>query len=86
MVIRFLVGKQLTGMRLGILGMGRIGRAVADRARAFGMKIHYYNRSKLEKNLDDGNDQNAIYISKYLHIYLQIFLQIFTHIFTNIYL
>ncbi|RZO49379.1 MAG: D-glycerate dehydrogenase [Candidatus Pelagibacterales bacterium] len=48
----FLVGKQLTSSRLGILGMGRIGRAVADRARVFGMKIHYYNRSRLDKNLE----------------------------------
>ena len=48
----FLIGKQLTGSRLGILGMGRIGRAVADRARAFGMKIHYFNRSRLNKNLE----------------------------------
>jgi len=53
----FLVGKQLTDSRLGILGMGRIGRAVADRARSFGMKIHYYNRSRLEKNLE----KDAIY-------------------------
>ena len=48
----FLMGKQLTESRLGILGMGRIGRAVADRARSFGMKIHYHNRSRLDKNLE----------------------------------
>jgi len=53
----FLVGKQLTGSRLGILGMGRIGRSIAKRARTFGMKIHYYNRSRLDKNLE----KDAIY-------------------------
>ena len=40
----FLIGKELYQARLGILGMGRIGRAVANRARSFGMKIHYHNR------------------------------------------
>ena len=50
----FLMGKQLTGSRLGILGMGRIGRAIAERARSFGMKIHYYNRSRLAENLEKG--------------------------------
>ena len=50
----FLMGKQLSTSRLGILGMGRIGRAVADRARSFGMKIHYHNRSKLNTNLEKG--------------------------------
>ena len=53
----FLIGKQLSGARLGILGMGRIGRAVADRAKSFGMKIHYYNRSRLNKNLE----KDAVY-------------------------
>jgi len=50
----FLIGKQLTGTRLGILGMGRIGRAVAKLSRPFGMKIHYHNRSKLTPDLEEG--------------------------------
>ena len=50
----FLIGKQLTGTRLGILGMGRIGRVVAKLARAFGMKIHYHNRSQLSATLEMG--------------------------------
>tara|TARA_B110000438_G_C15712179_1_gene605820 strand:- start:239 stop:1192 length:954 start_codon:yes stop_codon:yes gene_type:complete len=49
----FLIGKQLTGARLGILGMGRIGRAVAKLSKPFGMKIHYHNRSKLSPNLEE---------------------------------
>ena len=50
----FLIGKQLEGSRLGILGMGRIGRAVALRAKAFGMQIHYHNRSRLKTDLEVG--------------------------------
>ena len=50
----FLIGKQLSGSKLGILGMGRIGRAVAKRAKAFGMEIHYHSRSKLNQKLEAG--------------------------------
>ena len=50
----FLIVKQLEGSRLGILGMGRIGRAVALRAKAFGMQIHYHNRSRLKTDLEAG--------------------------------
>lgn len=51
---RQLMGTHLGGKRLGIYGMGRIGRAVADRARAFGMKILYHNRSRLSPELENG--------------------------------
>src|SRR5271155_1219167 len=43
-----LLGSQLTGKVLGIYGMGRIGSAVAERARAFGMSIHYTNMHRLK--------------------------------------
>ncbi|MGC1502709.1 MAG: D-glycerate dehydrogenase [Sulfitobacter sp.] len=43
----FMVGKQVTGARLGIIGMGRVGRAFAAKARGFGMDIHYYNRTEV---------------------------------------
>jgi lactate dehydrogenase-like 2-hydroxyacid dehydrogenase len=49
-----LMGTHVTGKRLGILGMGRIGQAMADRARAFRMQIHYSNRSKLAPDLEKG--------------------------------
>ena len=52
--VDFLMGKQLTDSRLGILGMGRIGQALAERAKSFGMKIHYHNRKKLPPNLEKG--------------------------------
>jgi len=49
-----LLGPQVGGKRLGIVGMGRIGRALAQRARAFGMSIHYHNRSRLGPDLEQG--------------------------------
>ena len=50
----YLIGKQLTGLRLGILGMGRIGQKIAKIAKSLGMIIHYYNRSKLNLEKEDG--------------------------------
>ena len=50
----YLIGKQLTGTRLGILGMGRIGKKIAKIAKALGMIIHYHNRSKLTADQDEG--------------------------------
>jgi len=49
-----LLGKQMSNRKLGILGMGRIGRAVAQRARGFGMEIHYHNRNRLSPDLENG--------------------------------
>ena len=69
----FLIGKQLSGSKLGILGMGRIGRALAKRAKAFGMEIHYHNRSKLNQDLEAGaiyheNIESLFSISEVLSI------------------
>ncbi len=50
----YLIGKQLTGTRLGILGMGRIGKKIAKIARSLGMIIHYHNRSKLTPDKEEG--------------------------------
>ena len=49
-----LIGKQLTGTRLGILGMGRIGQKIAKVAKSLGMIIHYHNRSKLSEEKEQG--------------------------------
>lgn len=48
------LGLQVTGKRLGIIGMGRVGRIMARRARGFDMQIHYYNRSRLAPDLEAG--------------------------------
>ncbi|MDF1728236.1 MAG: D-glycerate dehydrogenase [Sulfitobacter sp.] len=48
-----LLGGRISGRRLGIIGMGRIGQAVARRARAFGMEIHYHNRRKLHSEIEE---------------------------------
>ena len=51
---KFMIGNSVTGKTLGIIGMGRIGRIAAKSAKAFGMKIIYYNRNKLSEDLEDG--------------------------------
>jgi lactate dehydrogenase-like 2-hydroxyacid dehydrogenase len=51
------LGRQLTGLRLGIFGMGGIGSALARMARGFGMRVHYHNRSRLPS----GEESGAIY-------------------------
>ena len=48
----FLMGSRIEGKRLGIIGMGRIGRAVARRARAFNMAVHYHNRTQLPAEVE----------------------------------
>jgi lactate dehydrogenase-like 2-hydroxyacid dehydrogenase len=50
----FMIGRQVTGKRLGIIGMGRVGQATARRARGFDMTILYSNRSRLSPELEKG--------------------------------
>jgi glyoxylate reductase len=47
------LGGRIAGRRLGILGMGRIGQAVAHRAAAFGMQVHYHNRRRLRPEIEE---------------------------------
>jgi glyoxylate reductase len=54
-----MLGHRITGKRLGILGMGRIGSAVARRARGFGLAIHYHNRHRVPEALE--NELEATY-------------------------
>jgi glyoxylate reductase len=50
------LGKRVGAKRLGILGMGRIGQAVARRAAAFGMQVHYHNRKRLRPEVEEEYD------------------------------
>jgi len=49
----WMLGRRITGKRLGIVGMGRIGQALARRARAFGMSIHYHNRRRVAAQIEE---------------------------------
>ncbi|RCK25942.1 dihydrofolate reductase [Thalassospira profundimaris] len=50
----FMVGRQVTGKRFGVLGMGRVGQVAAERARGFGMTVHYHNRQPVSEHLAKG--------------------------------
>lgn len=52
----WMMGRRLAGKRLGIIGMGRIGQAVARRAKAFGLQIHYHNRKKVSHLIEEELD------------------------------
>ena len=69
-----LLGVQVTGKRLGIYGMGRIGQAVARRARGFGMSVHYHNRTRLPPAREDGaiyhaDPQALLAVSQFLSLH-----------------
>jgi glyoxylate reductase len=49
----WMLGRRISGKRLGIIGMGRIGSAVAKRARAFGLQVHYHNRRPVAPDLEE---------------------------------
>lgn len=51
-----MLGGRIAGRRLGILGMGRIGQAIATRAAAFGMQVHYHNRKRLRSEIEEQLD------------------------------
>lgn len=64
-------GVGISGKRLGIVGMGRLGRAIADRARAFGMSIDYHNRQRLTEDREAGATYHAdldglLHVSQFL--------------------
>ncbi|MDA0702038.1 MAG: D-glycerate dehydrogenase [Proteobacteria bacterium] len=50
----WMLGHRISGKRLGIIGMGRIGTAVARRARGFGLSVHYFNRRRVHESLERG--------------------------------
>ncbi len=49
----FMLGHRIWGKRLGIIGMGRIGRAVAGRAKGFGLSVHYHNRNRVHSDIEE---------------------------------
>ena len=50
----FMLGKQISGKRFGVVGMGRVGQVAAKRAKGFNMQVHYHNRNCLDSNAENG--------------------------------
>jgi len=70
----FMVGTQVTGKRIGIVGMGLVGQVMARRARGFDMEVHYYNRNRLAADLEQGavyhdNVDDLLAVSDYLSLH-----------------
>ncbi len=55
----FMVGRQITGKRFGIIGMGRVGQVTARRARGFDMELHYHNRHRVDPAAESGARYHA---------------------------
>ncbi|MHA7870885.1 MAG: 2-hydroxyacid dehydrogenase [Hyphococcus sp.] len=49
----WMLGRRVRGKKLGIIGLGRVGEAIARRARAFGLSVHYHNRSPINPHVED---------------------------------
>ena len=52
----WMLGRRIRGKKLGIIGLGRVGQAVAHRARAFGLSIHYHNRNRINPHIENELD------------------------------
>jgi len=70
----FMVGTQVSGKRIGIVGMGRVGQVMAKRARGFDMEVHYHNRSRLTPELEQGaiyhdSLESLLAVSDYLSLH-----------------
>jgi len=70
----FMVGTQVTGKRIGIVGMGRVGQVMAKRARGFDMEVHYFNRNRLSADKEVGaifheSIESLLTVSDYLSLH-----------------
>jgi len=70
----FMVGHQVTGKRIGIVGMGKVGQVMARRARGFDMQVHYYNRQRLSADKEAGATyhdslDSLLAVSEYLSLH-----------------